>query len=537
VNAGGCPSCTPALLLYPVRGKRRCSAVMGRDRETVVEMRGITKSFGGMFANDNIDFDLKRGEIHALLGENGAGKTTLMNILSGMYHPDSGDIYIKGKKVRISSPHESLELGIGMVYQHLTLVPTLSVLENIFLGTNKKFLLPKKETEERVMAISKKYGLQVDPHVKIWQLSAGEQERVEILKLFYRGSDVLILDEPTSVLSPIEVGDFFKVLKSMADAGKSVIFITHKIEEALFISDRVTILKKGIKGGDIDLSGVDVEKEGTRLKEKIVGIMFKDASFSEGAREESRKISDRVVLTLDRVVAKNDRDVEALKAVSFSVHEGEIFGGNGQKELAEVVAGQRKVESGNITLNETDITNRSIRFINGMGVFYVTEDRIEEGTVANFSLAENAIFRCYRNEPFAKRRILLNMEQIRNYSDNLIKSYSIKARDSDTIVRTLSGGNIQKLILAREFSHCPAVLICNKPTHGLDVMTMQYIRNELKEQSEKGVSVLMISSDLDEIKEVSDRIGVLFKGKIIKILPNRGTSKEQIGRLMLGITD
>ncbi|MBN2324156.1 MAG: ABC transporter ATP-binding protein [Spirochaetes bacterium] len=515
---------------------------MASGGETVVEMRGITKCFGGMFANDDIDFDLKRGEIHALLGENGAGKTTLMNILSGMYHPDSGEIFIKGKKVRIGSPRESLELGIGMVYQHLTLVPTLSVLENIFLGTNRKFLLPKKEAEKRVRAISKKYGIDVDPHVEIWQLSAGEQERVEILKLFYRGSDVLILDEPTSVLSPIEIDDFFAVLKSMADAGKSVIFITHKIEEALFISDRVTILKKGVKGGEIDLSGIDIENEGARLKEKIVGMMFKDASFSEAAKEESRKISDRVVLALDGIVAKSDRDVEALKKITFDIHEGEIFGiagvdGNGQKELAEVIAGQRKVESGTITLNETEITNRSIRFINEMGVFYVTEDRIEEGSVANFSLAENAIFRCYRNEPFAKSGILLNMDRIKNYCDGLIESYSIKAQSSDTIVKTLSGGNIQKLILAREFSYCPAVLICNKPTHGLDVMTMQYIRNELKAQSEKGVSVLMISSDLDEIKEVSDRIGVIFKGEIIQILPNRGTSKKQIGRLMLGITD
>ena len=514
---------------------------MRNGAETVVAMKGITKRFDGLVANNGIHFDLKRGEIHALLGENGAGKTTLMNILSGMYHPDEGEIYVKGKKVRIHSPHESLQLGIGMVYQHLTLVPTLSVLENIFLGTNRKFLLPKKEAEDRVREIAQQYGLDVDPHVHVWQLSAGEQERVEIVKLFYRGSDILILDEPTSVLTPIDIGDFFKVLKSMADAGKSVIFITHKIEEALFISDRVTVLRKGVKEGEIDLKDIDVEKEGERLKEKIVRMMFKDASLATGSREESRKVSKRVVLTLEGVTAKNDRGVKALKAVCFSIHEGEIFGiagvdGNGQKELAEVIAGQRKIDSGRITLNETDITNKPIRFINERGVYYVTEDRIEEGSVANFSLAENAIFRCFRKEPFAKRKILLNMEHIKNYCDDLIDSYSIKAQGSDTLVRTLSGGNIQKLILAREFSYCPVVLICNKPTHGLDVMTMQYIRNEIREQSERGVSVLLISSDLDEIKEVSDRIGVLFKGELIRILPNRGTSKEDIGRLMLGIT-
>ncbi len=518
---------------------------MERAVEIAVEMRGITKRFDGLVANNHIDFDLKIGEIHALLGENGAGKTTLMSILSGMYHPDEGEIYVKGKKVRISSPEESLRLGIGMVYQHLTLVPTLSVLENIFLGTNKRFLLPKKEAEKRIRDISEKYGLGVDPHVQIWQLGAGEQERVEILKLFYRGSDVLILDEPTSVLTPVELGDFFKVLKGMAEAGKSIIFITHKIEEALSISDRITILRRGEKGGEIDLTHYDVEKDGEYLKDKIVRIMFSEAKLAEvdeGIKEESGKLGGEAVLTLDKITAKNDRGVDALKRVSFAIHRGEVFGiagvdGNGQKELAEVIAGQRRVAYGKIVLNGTDITNKPIRFINTKGVFYVTEDRIEEGSVGNFTVAENVIFRSYRKEPFSKRGILLNMEAIKSYSERLIEDFSIKAQGADALVRTLSGGNIQKLILAREFSQKPVVLVCNKPTHGLDVMTTRYIRNEIKRRSRQGVSVLLISSDLDEIIEVCDRIGVLFKGELIDILPNRGTSMEKIGKLMLGIKD
>ena len=516
---------------------------MKQVSETVVEMRGITKRFNGLVANNNIEFDLKKGEIHALLGENGAGKTTLMNILSGMYQPDEGEIYIKGEKVKITSPQESLRLGIGMVYQHLTLVTTLSVLENIFLGTNKKFLLPKKYAEKKVEEIAESYGLWVDPHVKIWQLSAGEQERVEIVKLFYRGSDVLILDEPTSVFTPLEVEDFFKVLKSMAKAGKAVIFITHKIEEALSISDRITILRQGEKGGEIDLkAGLKAgagKKEREHLKEKIVKTMFKEAKIAEGIKKASKKVSEDVVLDLEGVTAKNDRGVDALKHVSFSLHKGEVLGiagvdGNGQKELAEVIVGQRKVLSGRITLNESDITNKSIKFINEMGVFYVTEDRMEEGCVGNFTVAENAIFRCYKKEPFSKKGILLNMETIKGYGDELIKSFSIKAPNADALVRTLSGGNIQKLILAREFSYKPVVLVCNKPTHGLDVMTTRFIRNEIKMLSRRAASVILISSDLDEIMEVSDRIGVFFKGELIDILPNKGVVKEEIGKLMLG---
>ncbi|NQS88539.1 ABC transporter ATP-binding protein [Patescibacteria group bacterium] len=534
---GGCFSKTPTF------SDAKDGKAKRMEQETIIEMRGISKRFNGLVANNNIDFDLKKGEIHALLGENGAGKTTLMNILSGMYQPDKGEIYVKEKKVKTNSPEESLNLGIGVVYQHLTLVPALSVLENILLGTNKKFLLPEKYAEKRFKEIAEHYGLYVDPDVKIWQLSAGEQQRVEIVKLFYRGSDILILDEPTSVLTPLEIEDFFKVLKSMTKAGKSVVFITHKLEEALRISDRITVLRQGEKAGEIDLKDGTGEKE-KEISEQIVKMMFKDkeVKFVEGIKKTPEKTSGEVALTLKGVTAKNDRGFEALRQVSFSLHKGEVLGiagvdGNGQKELAEVIVGQRKVSSGKITLNESDITNRSVKSINERGLFYVTDDRIGEGCVSNLTLAENAIFRCYKKEPFSKKGILLNRKAIKEYGNELIKNFSIKAPNAEALVGTLSGGNIQKLLLAREFSQKPVVLVCNKPTHGLDVMTTQFIRNEMKMQSKQGVSVLLISSDLDEIMEVSDRIGVLFKGELLDILPNKGTTKEEVGRLMLGLTD
>ncbi|UCB46491.1 MAG: ABC transporter ATP-binding protein [Spirochaetota bacterium] len=513
---------------------------MTAGNESVVEMRGITKRFGEVVANDHIDFSLRRGDIHALLGENGAGKTTLMNILSGLYHPDRGEIFIQGRKAKLASPNDALALGVGMVYQHLTLVPTLSVLENILLGTNKKYYLMRKYAEQKLKEISRIYGLEVDLETKIWQLSAGEQERVEIIKLFYRGSDVLILDEPTSFLSPIEIKGFFKVLKNMVASGKSVVFITHKIEEALDISSRITVLSEGEKSGEIDLDGIDIKKEEKQLKNRIVNMMFKKAAFGEGKKKGPEKDSLDAVLTLEGVTATNDRGLETLKEVSFTVHRGEVFGiagvdGYGQKELAEVIAGQRKVISGRITLNKEDITNMPVSLMNERGIYYITEDRITEGSVANFSLAENAIFRCYKKKPYVKSGIFLNNKAIRDNGNKLIRDYSIKAQDSNDLVKTLSGGNIQKLILARELSYNPSVLVANKPTHGLDVMTTRYIRDEIRARSRRGVSVLLISTDLDELKEVSDRIGVMYKGELIRVVPGKEATKEEIGRLMLGI--
>ncbi|MBE0478113.1 ABC transporter ATP-binding protein [Candidatus Aerophobetes bacterium] len=515
---------------------------MSEMRETVIEMRGITKRFHGLVANDCIDFDVKRGEIHALLGENGAGKTTLMNILSGMYHADEGKVYVRGKEVTFHSPQEALRSGIGMVYQHLTLVPTLSVRENILLGTNKKFVLPKRDVEKKIKEIAREYEINVEPGVKVGQLSAGEQEKVEILKLFYRGSEILILDEPTSVLTPLEVDDFFKILKITSDAGKSIIFITHKLEEALSISDRITVLRQGRKAGEIDLQSFSQETK-CEIPETIVKMMFKEAEFVEEIENiacDKPSLSDEVVLNLEDVTAKNDRGAQALKRVSFSLHRGEVLGiagvdGNGQKELAEVIVGQRKVSSGRIFLQGCDITNMPVRFINERGVFYITDDRMKEGCVGNFSLAENAIFRSYKKEPFCKKKAILHIEAIEAHGNELIKKFSIKASNAKVMVRTLSGGNIQKLVVARELSHKPVVLVCNKPTHGLDVMTTQFIRNEIRRQSRQGISVLLISSDLDEIMQVSDRIGVLFKGELLDILPRQKATKENIGSLMLGL--
>jgi len=505
-------------------------------------MKGITKRFNGLVANDNIDFDLNKGEVHTLLGENGAGKTTLMNILSGMYQPDGGKIYIRGKEVNISSPEKSLNMGIGMVYQHFTLVPTLSVLENILLGTNKKIFLPKKEAEKKFNKIIKQYGLYVDPKAKIWQLSLGEQQKVEIIKLFYQGLDILVFDEPTSVLTPPETENFFKMLENVVKFGKSVIFITHKLGEATRISDRITVLRQGKKVKEVDLKAKTDETNNADVLNKIVDAMFKDAESIKEIKKTStsKRTLDEEVLTLKGVTAKSDRGFEVLHQISFSLRRGEILGiagvdGNGQKELAEVIVGQRKISSGRITINGCDITNKSVKFINNKGIFYVTDDRMGEGCVSNLTLNENAILRCYKREPFSTKGIFLNLKVIEDYGRRLIKNFHIKAPTTKALVRTLSGGNIQKLLLAREFSQEPRVLICSKPTHGLDVMTAQFILNEIKKQSNRGVSILLISSDLDEIKELSDRIGVFFKGELLDILPNEETTREEIGRLMLGL--
>jgi len=506
----------------------------------VIEMKGITKRFNDLIANDNIYFDLGESEIHTLLGENGAGKTTLMNILSGMYQPDEGRIYVKGKKVNISSPEISLNLGIGMLYQHFTLVPTLSVLENILLGTNKKFFLPKKEAKKKFNEIAKQYGLHMDPDVKVWQLSLGEQQKVEIIKLFYQGLDVLILDEPTSVLTPLEIEDFFRMLKSMKESGKSVIFITHKLKEAFRISNKITVLRRGKKVEEVDLENKTEGKGKDKILNQIVEVMFKDVEPIEEAKEIPKRTMGETVLSLEEVTVKNDKGLEALHKVSFSLRRGEILGiagvdGNGQKELAEVIAGQRKVSSGRISINGTDITNKSVKFINNKGVFYVTDDRMGEGCVGNLTLAENVILRCYKKEPFSNKGIILNLKAIEEYGEELIRSFRVKAPTAKALVKTLSGGNIQKALLAREFSQQPIILICSKPTHGLDVMTAQFILNEIKMQSSRGTSVLLISSDLEEIKELSDRIGVIFKGELLDILSNEKATREEIGRLMLGL--
>jgi len=508
--------------------------------QPLVRMGGITKTFPGVVANDAIDFDLYPGEIHTLLGENGAGKSTLMSVLSGMFHPDSGTIEVNGEMARIHSPFDSLKLGIGMVYQHFALVPPLSVLENIILGFEDGTVLNWKQAEEKVKRISEEYGLSVDLRARIWDLSVGEQQRVEIIKALFRGTNVLILDEPTSVLTPIETEELFKTIFSLRRLGKSVVFITHKLGEAFRISDRISILRLGKKVAE--LSGEDLrrsgEKEATR---RILDKMFGGMPVPEGTAVTKSVGDESVILDLDEVVCLNNRGIEALKGISLKIRKGEIFGiagvdGNGQKELAEVIAGQRKVVSGRVSVEGVDVTHLDVAARFDLGVSYITDERMREGCVGSMTLAENSILRLFRKHPFSRWTVIDN-SVVKSQMSELIEAYDIKAPGPGVLVNTLSGGNIQKVLLARELLTKPKVIVCNKPTQGLDAKTTYYIRERLREESSRGAAVVLISPDLDELLVHSDRIGVIYGGEILAIVDQCDATPEGIGKLMLGIRD
>jgi simple sugar transport system ATP-binding protein len=505
--------------------------------QTLIRMTGITKTFPGVVANDSIDFDLRSGEVHSILGENGAGKTTLMNILSGMYQPDEGETYVRGQKVNIRSPHDSLRLGIGMVYQHFALVPPLTVLENIILGFEGGMMLSLKKAEKRLQQLAAEYGLTIDYRQKVSDLSVGERQRAEIIKILYRGSEILVLDEPTSVLTPIEAKELFRTLDSLRKMGKAVVLITHKLSEALAISDRITILKLGRKAAELD--GDELRQMGHEAaSEKILHMMFGDMPIAK-ALVVAKELADQVVLGLDRVKAINTRGVVGLKAVTLTIHKGEIFGiagvdGNGQKTLAEVIGGQRKIESGQILFKGKDISHASTCDRFEMGISYITDDRIGEGCVPDMDLAENAIIQCYYQLPYS-RHMVINNQVINAHADDLIRQFNIKANGPGDRAGTLSGGNIQKFILARGLCTKPALVVCNKPTYGLDARTVRYIQELLLEESKQGSSILLISSDMDELLNYSDRIGVLFNGELLAVLDRADAAPEKIGKLMLGI--
>jgi len=505
--------------------------------ETVVEMRNITKHFPGVLANDHINFEVKAGEVHALLGENGAGKTTLMNILYGLYQPDEGEIYIKGEKVEIRSPKDAIELGIGMVHQHFMLVDVFSVVENIVLGLKElNIVIPVEEVAKQLEEYGERYGLKIDPSAKIWQLSAGEKQRVEIIKALYRGADILILDEPTSVLAQSEVKPFFEMLRKMVAEGKSIIFITHKLEEVMAVSDRVTVLRKGKVVGTLKTSETN-ERELARM---MVG---REVIF----RLEKKPVKrGKPVLEVVNLRALNDKGVEALKGVSFKVYEGEIFGiagvaGNGQKELIEVVTGLRKATAGKVYIMGEDVTNKPPRVILKKNVAHIPEERIEMGIVPNMNISENLILKYYNEPPFVKEfyneklRIVLNEEEIEKFSNRLVKEYEIMTPSIKTPAKLLSGGNIQRLILARELSSNPSLIIAAHPTYGLDVGATEYIRKLLLKEREKGAAILLVSEDLEEIMSLSDRIAVIFAGEFVGIVKAEEANIEDIGLMMAGI--
>ncbi len=497
----------------------------------VVEMRSIRKEFLDVVANKDIDFKLYPGEVCALLGENGAGKTTLMNILFGYYSYDSGEIYIKGNRVKLSSPRDAISNGIGMVHQHFTLVPSQTVLENIIIGaeSEKGLFLNLKRARKRILELEDRFGLHISPDVKVWTLSVGEQQRVEILKALYRDVDILIMDEPTAVLAPKEVEGLFKTLRSLVEAGKSVIFISHKLNEVMEISDRIVVLRLGEVVAERKTSETNTkELANLMVGREVIEVLDKKA-VEPGT----------VVLKVEDLTILNDKGLTAVKKFNLEIREREIVGvagvsGNGQRELAEAIFGIRDYISGKIEVNGKVLgMNRpKERIASGMG--RIPEDRIETGLLMDLSIKENLILENHTSPRFS-RNGLINYKAVNEFSERLIHEYSIKATGGDVVTKSLSGGNLQKVILARELSGGPSVVIASQPTRGLDVGAMEYIHSRILEERERGAGVLLISEDLDEIFALSDRIIVMYEGEIIGEVLSKDASREQIGLWMSGV--
>jgi ABC-type uncharacterized transport system ATPase subunit len=495
-----------------------------------LEMRDIVKRFPGVLANDHVTFDVKAGEVHALLGENGAGKSTLMRQLYGLYRPDEGEILIDGQPVVFHSPSDAIQAGIGMIHQHFMLVSTLTVAENVALGlkSSREPRLDLDVVSKRVEALSKAYGLKIDPSAYVWQLAVGEQQRVEIIKALYRGASLIILDEPTAVLTPQEVDDLFVTFRRMATEGHALIFISHKLHEVMAISDRVTALRDG------KMAGTRPTKGATRneLAKMMVGREVKPLApqpIKAGA----------VRLKIEALHAMGDRGSEALRGVNLEVRGGEIVGlagvsGNGQRELAQCLAGLRKVTSGLITIDTRDMTNVSLRERIDAGLAYVPEERMRDGAIREFSVQEN-VFLHEHAAPQFTRGIFLKFPEMSAHARMLINKFSVKTPTLDTPIKNLSGGNIQKLILARELSREPKILIAAQPTRGVDIGATEYIHHRLLEQREAGIAILLISEDLDEIQELSDRIAVMFEGHIVGIVNRGEATPEDLGLLMAGV--
>jgi simple sugar transport system ATP-binding protein len=477
----------------------------------VIAMRGIVKRFPGVIANDHVDFDLRKGEVHALLGENGAGKSTLMNILAGLYRQDGGTLEVNGKLASFSSPKDAIEAGIGMVHQHFMLVPSQSVTENILLGLDEpRFRMNLTQYNRRIQGIAEQYGLQVDPAAKIWQLTVGEQQRVEILKMLYRGADILIMDEPTAVLAPGEIEELFKTLRSMTSQGKSIVFISHKLNEVMDISDRVTVLRRGV----VTSSGIPIaEMTRADLARLMVG---RDVIFSV---EKTDVEVGEEVLTINNLQADNEKGLKALRGIDLNIKSGEIVGvagvaGNGQSELAETIAGLREVLEGSIIVNGEDVTNLPVKHGIRQGISLIPEDRTHVGTAPNLSVTDNVIMKKYDQPPIG-RGWVVNSIEAESYATELKDDYDIMVPSIDTSVRLLSGGNLQKVILAREISSQPKLMIAVQPTRGLDVGAIEGVQRLLLEQREGGAAILLISEELEELLSLSDRIYVIYEGEIM----------------------
>ncbi|MCD5413474.1 MAG: ABC transporter ATP-binding protein [Clostridiales bacterium] len=501
--------------------------------EQILEMVNIVKTFPGVVANNKVSFEVRKREIHALVGENGAGKTTLMNILYGLYKPDGGDIIIAGEKTSIDSPIVAIEKGIGLVAQHFMLIEPLTVAENIILGleTRKnKIFTDMRKANQKVKELSELYGLEVDPTARIMDISVGVQQRVEILKILYREAQILILDEPTAVLTPQETKELYKVLFSLKEMGKSVVFITHKLNEVMDISDRVTVLRGGKAIGTVNTS----ETDATQLASMMVGreVLMR-------VKKEGKKLGE-AVLELRKVSAVDSRKLPALKNVSLEIRAGEILGiagvqGNGQTELVEVLTGLRKATSGEVMLKGDSIINKNSRSIRELRVAHIPEDRNKRGLILDYDVADNLILGPHYKPPFTYRG-KRNLQNVWQNARNLIAEFDIRTPSYDTKAETLSGGNQQKIVVARELGGDISLLVVSQPTRGLDIGTIEFIHKRILELRDKGVAILLVSAELTEIMSLSDRIAVMYDGNIVGILQDEEAKEEQIGMMMTGIS-
>jgi general nucleoside transport system ATP-binding protein len=496
----------------------------------VLELRGITKQFPGVLANDHIDFDLRRGEVHALLGENGAGKSTLMSILYGLYTADSGQILMDGKPVTISSPKDAIQLGIGMVHQHFMLIPVMTVTENIVLAnepTHAGVLLDQDAAEKRVEEVARTFKFAVDPHARVETITVGQQQRVEIMKALYRNADIVILDEPTAVLTPQEALELFEILRTLVREGISVIFITHKLNAVLEIADRITVLRRGKKVETIPRQGATEDALARAMVGREVLLRVEKLPVSPG----------EVLLRVEDLQVRDDRGLEAVRGVSFDVRAGEIVGiagvdGNGQSELIDALTGLRSVASGRITVHGQDLTRATARQALDAGLGHIPEDRHRRGLVLDFNLAENLVLHDYRKEPFSRLGWINPRRWIR-WAAGLLSEFDVRGGGPTTRGGSLSGGNQQKVVVAREVSRDPSVLVAAQPTRGLDVGAIEFVHRRLVEQRDAGKAVLLVSLELEEILSLSDRILVLYEGEIVAEFPP-DVSEEEVGIAMTG---
>lgn len=500
------------------------------NKVPVLEMRDIRKTFPGVVANDGINLQLYAGEIHALLGENGAGKTTLMKILYGLYQADSGEIFINGNSVTVKSPKDAIDKGIGMVHQHFMLIPPFTVTENIILGMEPKsgMVLDLKRAVQEVQAISERYSLKIDPYAKVESISLGMQQRVEIIKALFREAQILVLDEPTAVLTPQEVDELKLILRALADQGKAIVFITHKLKEVSGFCDRVTVIRRGRVIGSIEQEKTTIPELARMMVGRDVELTVQKAPAKPGEE----------VLRLENVTAQNSRRLPALRGISLSVRAGEILGiagveGNGQSELVEVINGLRKTTGGRILFEGKPIQNLRPRKIQSLGIYHVPEDRQKRGLILDFNIEENLVLEDYHRPPF-RQGSWLNQVVIRNYARDLVERYDIRTPNSEVMAGSLSGGNQQKVVLARELSRNPKLLVVAQPTRGLDIGAIEFVHKRLVEERDKGKAILLVSLELDEIMALADRIIVMYEGQITGVLSREEATEERLGLLMLG---